>query len=88
MDVTPYVTDDFWREWRSELKATYPEAITFAEVWYEASRYFLGDTFDSTMNYAFRGWPLSWPTVIPQRKFERVFTASWRITRNRSSLGS
>jgi cyclomaltodextrinase len=79
MDVTPYVTDDFWREWRSELKATYPEAITFAEVWYEASRYFLGDTFDSTMNYAFRGMAIELANGDPA---EKIREGLYRILEN------
>lgn len=55
MDVTPWVPDEFWREWRKAVKATDPEAMTVAETWFESSKYFLGDTFDSTMNYVFRG---------------------------------
>ena len=54
MDVTPWVTDEFWREWRREVKATNPEAFTIAETWFDSSKYFLGDMFDSTMNYIFR----------------------------------
>lgn len=54
MDVTPWVTDEFWREWRREVKATNPEAFTIAETWFGSSKYFLGDMFDSTMNYIFR----------------------------------
>jgi len=54
MDVTPWVSDEFWREWRDEIKAHDPEALTVAETWFDSSKYFLGDTFDSTMNYIFR----------------------------------
>ncbi|GEK23060.1 glycoside hydrolase family 13 protein [Cellulomonas xylanilytica] len=54
MDVAPWVSDQFWREWRTAVKATDPEALTIAETWFDASKYFLGDTFDSTMNYIFR----------------------------------
>ena len=54
MDVAPWVPDDFWREWRSAIKAHKPDAITVAEAWFESSKYFLGDMFDSTMNYVFR----------------------------------
>jgi glycosidase len=54
MDVTPWVSDDFWREWRQNVKANDPNALTVAETWFDASKYFLGDTFDSTMNYIFR----------------------------------
>jgi cyclomaltodextrinase / maltogenic alpha-amylase / neopullulanase len=54
MDVAPWVPDDFWREWRSAIKAHRPDALTVAETWFDASKYFLGDMFDSTMNYVFR----------------------------------
>jgi cyclomaltodextrinase len=54
MDVAPWVPDDFWREWRSVVKQTKPDALTVAETWFDASKFFLGDEFDSTMNYIFR----------------------------------
>ncbi|MBI3349983.1 MAG: hypothetical protein HY020_22580 [Burkholderiales bacterium] len=54
MDVAPWVPDDFWREWRQAVKRKKPDALTVAETWFDASKYFLGDMFDSTMNYIFR----------------------------------
>ena len=54
MDVAPWVPDDFWREWRTVVKQTRPDALTVSEVWWDASKFFLGDEFDSTMNYIFR----------------------------------
>jgi glycosidase len=54
MDVAPWVPDDFWREWRQAVKQARPDAMTISEVWWDASKFFLGDEFDSTMNYIFR----------------------------------
>ncbi len=54
MDVAPWVSDDFWRQWRKAVKQTKPDAVTIAETWFDASKYFLGDTFDATMNYVMR----------------------------------
>lgn len=54
MDVAPWVPDDFWREWRKAVKAKKADALTVAETWFDSSKYFLGDMFDSTMNYIFR----------------------------------
>jgi|GEM_PF-117670 len=54
MDVAPWVPDDFWREWRSAVKGHRADALTIAETQFDASKYFLGDEFDSTMNYIFR----------------------------------
>ena len=59
MDVTPWKSDDFWRDWRKELKKDYPQAFTIAEVWFDASKYFTGDMYDSTMNYIFRSAALN-----------------------------
>ena len=60
MDVAPWVPDDFWREWRAAIKAHRPDAITIAETWFDASKHFLGDGFDSTMNYIFRNTVLAY----------------------------
>jgi glycosidase len=60
MDVAPWVPDDFWREWRATVKAQKPDAITIAETWFDAAKFFLGDTFDSTMNYIFRNTALAY----------------------------
>lgn len=54
MDVTPWVSDTFWREWRAAIRETHPQALTFSEVWFDASKYLVGDMFDATMNYIFR----------------------------------
>jgi cyclomaltodextrinase / maltogenic alpha-amylase / neopullulanase len=54
MDVAPWVPDDFWREWRAVVKQTRPDALAVSETWWDASKFFLGDEFDSTMNYIFR----------------------------------
>ena len=60
MDVAPWVPDDFWREWRTAIKQHRPDALTVAETWFDASKYFLGDMFDSTMNYIFRSTVLAY----------------------------
>jgi len=68
MDVAPWVPDDFWREWRAAIKAHKPDAITIAETWFDASKFFLGDTFDSTMNYIFRNALLDYAAGGDARK--------------------
>jgi cyclomaltodextrinase / maltogenic alpha-amylase / neopullulanase len=50
----PWVPDDFWRPWRAAIKQHKPDALTIAETWFDSSKYFLGDSFDSTMNYILR----------------------------------
>ena len=41
-------------KWRRAVKHHRPDALTVAECWFDASKFFLGDEFDSTMNYIFR----------------------------------
>lgn len=65
MDVAPWVPDDFWREWRTVVKQTDPQAITIAETWFDASKHLLGDMFDSTMNYIFRNTVLDYAAGGP-----------------------
>ncbi|MBB3194274.1 alpha-amylase family glycosyl hydrolase [Roseateles terrae] len=60
MDVAPYVPDDFWRGWRQAVKHHRPDALTIAETWFDASKFFLGDSFDGTMNYIFRNTVLDY----------------------------
>ena len=60
MDVAPWVPDDFWRAWRKAVKASQPDALTVSEVWFDASKFLLGDMFDSTMNYIFRNTVLDY----------------------------
>lgn len=52
-DVTPWVSDEFWRRFRRSVRQTNPEAYLIAEEWNDASNYFAGDMFDATMNYRF-----------------------------------
>jgi glycosidase len=56
-DVTPWMSEEFWRRFRRSARATNPEAYLIAEEWNDASHYLVGDTFDATMNYRF-AWAL------------------------------
>jgi glycosidase len=67
MDVAPWVPDDFWRAWRKVVKQHDRNALTIAETWFDASKYFLGDTFDSTMNYIFRNAVLDYASGLNAR---------------------
>ena len=68
MDVAPWVPDDFWREWRKVVKAAKPDALTISEAWFDTSKYFLGDMFDSTMNYVFRNAVLDYANGKPAKQ--------------------
>ncbi|NNV07366.1 alpha-amylase family glycosyl hydrolase [Geobacillus sp. C56-T2] len=65
LDVANEVDAAFWREFRQELlHGSYDRGPTLkegeqplilGEIWDDASKYFLGDQYDSVMNYRFRG---------------------------------
>ncbi|MEO6457130.1 MAG: glycoside hydrolase family 13 protein [Chloroflexia bacterium] len=52
-DVTPWITDEWWRRFRRAIRKAYPDAYLVAEDWTNSSRRLVGDTFDATMNYRF-----------------------------------
>ena len=52
-DVTPWLTEPYWRRFRRAVRKAFPEAFLVAEDWGDASKRLLGDTFDATMNYRF-----------------------------------
>ncbi|MGG1400294.1 alpha-amylase family glycosyl hydrolase [Bacillus salipaludis] len=55
LDVANEVDPEFWREFRKELKAgKKDDPLILGEIWDDASKYFLGDQYDSVMNYRFR----------------------------------
>jgi glycosidase len=54
MDVVPFVTPDFWSDFRQAAKSANPEAVLLSEVWGNASHWLQGDYFDGTMNYTLR----------------------------------
>ena len=61
LDVANEVDPEFWREFRKELKDPSfqreigCDPLILGEIWDDASQYFLGDQYDSVMNYRFRG---------------------------------
>ncbi len=59
LDVANEVDPQFWREFRTEIKETKTKTnddpLILGEIWDDASKYFLGDLYDSVMNYRFRG---------------------------------
>lgn len=52
LDVPNEIDDDeFWREFRRQVRAINPEAYIVGEVWGEAKRWLQGDMWDAVMNY-------------------------------------
>lgn len=54
LDVANEVDKNFWRKFRTAVRAANPEAVLIGEVWENAETWLKGDMFDSVMNYDFR----------------------------------
>lgn len=54
LDVANEVSDETWRHFREAVKSEGDDVI-IGEIWTDASKYLLGDMYDSVMNYRFRG---------------------------------
>lgn len=55
LDVPNEVRDmDFWRGFRSRVKAVNPNIYIVGEIWGDGSPWLQGDQFDAVMNYQFR----------------------------------
>lgn len=66
LDVANEVDSSFWQEFRKQMKSNTmtgagntlqkeEKPLILGEIWDDASKYFLGDQYDSVMNYRFRG---------------------------------
>lgn len=53
LDVSNEVSHDFWRKFRTVVKALKPEVFILGENWDDANPWLRSDQFDSVMNYEF-----------------------------------
>lgn len=54
LDVANEVSDETWKAFRRSVKAMDSDAVIIGEIWDDATKYLLGDMYDSVMNYQFR----------------------------------
>lgn len=54
LDVANEVSDETWQEFRQSVKALDDDYVIIGEIWDDATKYLLGDMYDSVMNYVFR----------------------------------
>ena len=54
LDVANEVSDETWQNFRDAVKALDSEAVIIGEIWDDATKYLMGDMYDSVMNYLFR----------------------------------
>lgn len=55
LDVANEVSDETWQNFRDSVKALDSDAVIVGEIWDDATKYLMGDMYDSVMNYVFRG---------------------------------
>lgn len=60
LDVANEVSDETWRNFRSSVKSLDSDNVIIGEIWTDATKYLLGDMYDSVMNYVFRNAVLSY----------------------------
>lgn len=53
LDVGDEIAHSFWRTFRREIKAEFPEALIIGEVWHYAPDFLQGGEWDTVMNYPF-----------------------------------
>lgn len=53
LDVADEIAHSFWREFRKEIKESFPNALIIGEVWHYADDFLDGDEWDTVMNYDF-----------------------------------
>lgn len=54
LDVANEVTPDFWKKFRSHVKAEDPQSWILGEHWEDSTAWLGGDQWDAAMNYPFR----------------------------------
>lgn len=54
LDVANEVDTVFWNDFREVIKEHNSETLILGEIWDDASKYFVGDQYDSVMNYRIR----------------------------------
>ena len=54
LDVANEVSDETWQHFRDSVKALDSDAVIIGEIWDDATKYLMGDMYDSVMNYQFR----------------------------------
>ncbi len=53
LDAPQEINHRFWRDWRTVVKQTKPDALIIGEIWSRADPYLQGDQYDAVMNYQF-----------------------------------
>lgn len=60
LDAAEQKSYSFWRDARTAIKETDPDAVIIGEFWQNSAPWLAGDQWDGTMNYRFKDAVLSW----------------------------
>lgn len=60
LDVANEVSDETWQNFRKSVKSLGSDNVIIGEIWTDATKYLMGDMYDSVMNYVFRNAVLSY----------------------------
>ncbi len=77
LDVANEVSSETWRHFRSSVKALNSgDVVIIGEIWDDATKYLLGDMYDSVMNYLFRnavtGFAMGTDAASTTRDLEKI----------------
>jgi glycosidase len=93
LDVANEVPMDFWRAFRTRVKAKSQDAWIVGEVWGDGSPWLKGDQWDSVMNYQFRNAALDWiargkdkPSQLMDRLMAVHHSLAPQVSRNLMTL--
>lgn len=64
LDVANEVSDETWQNFRESVKSLDSDAVIIGEIWDDATKYLMGDMYDSVMNYEFRRAVLGFVTGV------------------------
>ncbi|MBQ7858651.1 MAG: alpha amylase N-terminal ig-like domain-containing protein [Faecalibacterium sp.] len=75
LDVADEIGHSFWKQFRTAIKAEFPDALIVGEVWHHSPDFLQGDEWDSAMNYPFCNAVLdlvAYGTIGPKRFLENL----------------
>ncbi len=76
LDVANEVSDETWQNFRASVKALDSDVVIIGEIWDDATKYLMGDMYDSVMNYVFRnavtGFAMGTSSVDTTKAMEKI----------------
>jgi len=86
LDVSDEISHDFWRKFRSAVKAENPDAVIIGENWHNAYSNLRGDQYDSIMNYAFTKLCLDYFATKSKNAREAAWKLNELLMRNKDGI--